>query len=90
MSILKSIGLTKEAIAKLLGIKHQATDKPEVKVIRRKKSRNGRKSWSVSDKVVKLVRSEDPSKTLDEVARKYKVSIYWVWAIRHNKIRKSV
>lgn len=87
MSILTRLGLTKEGIAKLLGIEPkqivwEAAPKPK-----RKKTFKGRKQWKIADNVVAAVKAEPAHRTLEEIARKHKVSIYWVWCVRKNRIR---
>ena len=87
MSILARLGLTKEGIAKLLGIEPKQCVAETTLKPKRKKTFKGRKQWEISDKVVEAVRAEPAHRTLEEIARKHKVSIYWVWCVRKNRIR---
>jgi hypothetical protein len=94
MSILKTLGLTKDAIARLLGVHAIVQPQPAVasrqakpKIRKAKKTFKGRDKWHISKEVVEAVRNEPATKTLEEIAWKYKVSTYWVWSVRKNKIR---
>lgn len=82
MNILKQLGLTAESIAKLLGVKpkNQAEIQPKPKLGRPK----GRK---IPDEIVKAVRAEHPTTTLEEICKKYQVSMYWAWSVRNYRSR---
>lgn len=83
MSILRKLGLTKEFISKLLGI-HQTVDRPKRKL----KPKLGRPSGRhINQSVVDAVRKASDTYTLRELSQRYNVSGYWVWSVRHNKIR---
>lgn len=82
MSILNKIGITKDAIAKLLGIS-RTVDVPQSK-----QRRFGRPvGHKIDQKIVDAIRKAPKSYTIKELADKYEVSTYWVWSVRHNKIR---
>lgn len=87
MSILTRLGLTKEGIAKLLGIEPKQCVEEVIQRPKRKKTFKGRKQWKIADNVVAAVKAEPTHRTLEEIARKHKVSIYWVWCVRKNRIR---
>ena len=91
MSILTKIGITKEAIARLLGVhKTVAIEEPQWKPLS-KKTKRGRgrpKGQKIPQWVVDAVRNSHKSFTAKELSTKYGVSDYWVWAIRNNKFRK--
>jgi|LakMenE01Jun11ns_1017448.scaffolds.fasta_scaffold8413396_1 hypothetical protein len=94
MSILSKIGITKEAIARLLGVHKTVETQPAVatrqaktRIRKDKKTFKGRKNWHISKAIVDAVRAEPATKTLEEIAWKYKVSICWVWSVRKGKIR---
>jgi len=90
MNILKRLGLTAESVAKLLGVKPKtATEIAPKKKLGRPKGR------TIPDEIVKAVRAEHHTITLEEICKKYGVSMYWAWSIRNyrsrlpNAIRKS-
>ena len=91
MSILSKIGITKEAIARLLGI-HRTVEvqddsfKPKTKTVHRGRGRP--KGQKIPQRIVDAVRKAHHTSTNQELADKYGVSNYWVWCIRHNKFRK--
>jgi hypothetical protein len=94
MSILKALGLNKDAISRLLGVHKTVETQPAVasiqakpKIRKAKKTFRGRDKWHISKAVVEAVRNEPATKTLEEIAWKHKVSTYWVWSVRKNKIR---
>ena len=92
MNILTKIGITKESIARLLGI-HQTFDiKEDPKNLTTKrtiKRGSGRpKGLHIPQSVVVAVRKSHKSYTNQEIADKFGVSYYWVWAVRQNRIRK--
>ena len=91
MSILTKIGITKEAIARLLGVhKTVAVEKPEWKPLNKKTKHGGGrpKGRKIPQWVVEEVRNSHETFTAKELAEKYGVSHYWVWAIRNKKFRK--
>jgi len=85
MSILQRLGITKSAISKILGIKE--TPEPKGKRRAKRKSYTGRKKWNIPQSTVDAIRLEPDHRTLTELAHKYKVSVYWVWSVRKNRIR---
>jgi hypothetical protein len=94
MSILKTLGLTKDAISRLLGVHKTVETQPSVanrqakiRIRKAKKTFKGREKWHISKAIVDAVRAEPATKTLEEIAWKYKVSICWVWSVRKGKIR---
>jgi hypothetical protein len=82
MNILKRLGLTAESVAKMLGVKPKTAPElaPKPKLGRPK----GRK---IPDEIVKAVRAEHHTTTLEEICKKYGVSMYWAWSIRNYKSR---
>lgn len=78
MQILNKLGISKEAIARLLGTKPVETE------VKRKGRPRGR---FIPDHIVDAVRAEHRSCTDKEIALKYGVSNYWVWCVRNRKLR---
>lgn len=82
MSLLSKIGITKESIARLLGVSQT------VEVKRKSRPKLGRpKGRMIDQSVVDAVRSASETYTLKELADRYGVSQYWVWSVRNNKTR---
>lgn len=81
MKILEKLGITKESVAKLLGV--------SVTVDRSKQKKLGRpKGRKIPYGIVEAVRSAHRTYTNQELADKYGVSYYWVYAIRKNMYRR--
>ena len=92
MNILNKIGISKESIARLLGI-HKTVDTKEEAINpttkRTVKRGSGRpKGLHIPQSIVVAVRKTHKSYTNQEIADKFGVSYYWVWAVRQNRIRK--
>lgn len=92
MNILTKIGISKESIARLLGI-HKTVDAKEEAINpttkRTVKRGSGRpKGLHIPQSVVVAVRKTHKSYTNQEIADKFGVSYYWVWSVRNNRIRK--
>ena len=91
MNILEKLGISKDSIARLLGVhKTVAVEKPEWKPLN-KKAKRGRgrpKGQKIPQWVVDAVKSSHKTFTAKELSEKYGVSHYWVWAVRNNKFRK--
>jgi hypothetical protein len=84
MSILQRIGITKESIQRLLGLKPT----PQVRTLNPKKI--GRpKGHHIPWATVQKVRKEKHWWSDKELAEKYGVSICWIWNVRKHKIRKT-
>lgn len=82
MSILTKLGITKESIAKLLGVHQTVEPTPTVRPkLGRPKGRN------IDQSIVNAVRKAPKSYTIRELANRYSVSEYWVWSVRNNKTR---
>ena len=81
MKILEKLGITKELVAKLLGVSVTVDSAKQKKLGRPK----GRK---IPYNIVKGVRSAHRSNTNQELGDKYNVSCYWVYAIRKNMYRR--
>ena len=91
MSILKTLGLTKDAISRLLGVhKTVSVEEPKWKPLSKKikRSRGRPKGQKIPQWVVDAVKNSHKSFTAKELSTKYGVSDYWVWAVRNNKFRK--
>lgn len=85
MSILQKLGLTKESISKLLGIR-QTVEKPKRKL--KPKPKLGRPfGRHIDQSVVDAVRKANDTYTLKELSQRYNVSEYWVWSVRNGKLR---
>lgn len=81
MKILEKLGITKESVAKLLGV--------SVTINRTKQKKLGRpKGRKIPYDIVKAVRSAHRTYTNQELADKYGVSYYWIYAIRKNMYRR--
>lgn len=92
MSILSKIGITKEAIARLLGVhKTVAIEEPQWKPLSKKikRGRGRPKGQKIPQWVVEAVRNSHKSFTAKELSTKYGVSDYWVWSVRKNKLRMN-
>ena len=82
MNILEKLGITKDSIAKLLGVHKTVT----AKIVKKRKA--GRpKGSKIPQSVVDAVRKANKSYNCQELADKYGVSHFWVWSVRNNKLR---
>lgn len=72
-SILKSIGLTKDQIAKMLGLK--PADQPKPRTLKTKRR--------IPKHVAESILSDKSGRTLEELANKHKVSVYYVWSVKN-------
>lgn len=80
MKILEKLGITKESIAKLLGVPATVSNP--------KKKKYGRpKGRKIPYDIVKAVRSASKTYTYKELADKYGVSYFWVYSIRKGSYR---
>lgn len=87
MSILKSLGLSKDTITRLLGIKPQPEPPKNTLSVKRKLGRpKGRK---IAKTVVEKIRQAHPTYTINELSKIHGVSPYWVWCIRKGNARKK-
>ena len=83
MSLLQKLGITKDSISKLLGIQ-RTVDVPATT----KRKKLGRPvGHKIDQSVVDAVRKASKTYTIQELADRYNVSNYWVWCVRHNKLR---
>lgn len=92
MNILEKLGISKDSIARLLGVSKTVDVKPEHKTTtsRTKKRGRGRPAGlKIPQSIVEAVRKADKSYTNQELADKYGVSHYWVWGVRSNKLRRN-
>lgn len=81
MKILEKLGITKESVARLLGV--------SITVEKLKSKKVGRpKGRKIPYDIVEAVRSAHKTYTHQELADKYGVSYYWVYAIRRNLYRR--
>jgi hypothetical protein len=88
MNILNEI---KNGISRLLGV-HKKVETKEVlrtpKPKRSQKRGRGRpKGLKIPQQIVDAVRQADKSMTNKQLAAKYRVSYFWVWSVRSNKLR---
>ena len=92
MSILKTLGLTKDAISRLLGV-HKTVETQPVLTSRQtkpKKRQRGRPvGRRIDQSIVEAVRSAHETFTVRELSAKYGVSPYWVMMVRKGKLRKD-
>ena len=90
MNILEKLGISKDSIARLLGVNKTIDVKQDhqTTISRTKKRGRGRPSGlKIPQSIVDAVRKADKSYTNQELADKYGVSHYWVWSVRSNKLR---
>ena len=93
MNILEKLGISKDSIARLLGVSRTVDLKPDDQTSttnRTKKRGRGRPAGlRIPQSVVEAVRRANKSYTNQELADKHGVSLYWVWSVRSNKIRRN-
>ena len=87
MNILEKLGISKDSIARLLGVSRTvdlgATNQTK------KRGRGRPAGLRIPQSVVEAVRKANKSYTNQELADKHGVSLYWVWSVRSNKIRRN-
>ena len=87
MNILEKLGISKDSIARLLGVSRTvdlgATNQTK------KRGRGRPAGLRIPQSVVDAVRKANKSYTNQELADKHGVSLYWVWSVRSNKIRRN-
>ena len=87
MNILEKLGISKDSIARLLGVSRTvdlgATNQTK------KRGRGRPAGLRIPQSVVEAVRRANKSYTNQELADKHGVSLYWVWSVRSNKIRRN-
>jgi hypothetical protein len=81
----------KSGISRLFGV-HQTVETKEaprtLKSKRIQKRGRGRpKGLKIPREIVDAVRQADKSMTNKQLAAKYRVSYFWVWSVRSNKLR---
>jgi hypothetical protein len=88
MNILNEI---KNGISRLLGVHKTLETKEVLKTLKPKRSfKRGRgrpKGLRIPQQIVDAVRQADKSMTNKQLAAKYRVSYFWVWSVRSNKLR---
>ena len=88
MNILNEI---KNGISRLLGVHKKVETKEVLRTLKPKRSqKRGRgrpKGLKISQQIVDAVRQADKSMTNKQLAAKYRVSYFWVWSVRSNKLR---
>jgi hypothetical protein len=88
MNILNEI---KSGISRLLGVHKTVEVKEAPRTLNPKRSpKRGRgrpKGLKISQQIVDAVRQADKSMTNKQLAAKYRVSYFWVWSVRSNKLR---
>ncbi len=88
MNILNEI---KSGISRLLGVHKTVETKEAPRTLKSKRSRKrgrGRpKGLKIPQQIVDAVRQADKSMTNKQLAAKYRVSYFWVWSVRSNKLR---
>ena len=87
MNLLEKLGISKDSIARLLGVSRTvdlgATNQTK------KRGRGRPAGLRIPQSVVEAVRKANKSYTNQELADKHGVSLYWVWSVRSNKIRRN-
>jgi len=92
MSILKTLGLTKDAISRLLGVHKTVETQPVLtsRPTKPKKRQRGRPAGRhIDQSIVDAVRNSHQTSTIRELAKKHNVSAYWVMMVRKGKLRKD-
>jgi hypothetical protein len=88
MNILNEI---KSGISRLLGVHKTVETKEAPRTLKSKRSpKRGRgrpKGLKIPQQIVDAVRQADKSMTNKQLAAKYRVSYFWVWSVRSNKLR---
>jgi hypothetical protein len=88
MNILNEI---KSGISRLLGVHKKVETKEVLRTLKPKRSqKRGRgrpKGLKIPQQIVDAVRQADKSITNKQLAAKYRVSYFWVWSVRSNKLR---
>jgi len=88
MNILNEI---KSGISRLLGVHKTVETKEVLRTLKPKRSqKRGRgrpKGLKIPQQIVDAVRQADKSMTNKQLAAKYRVSYFWVWSVRSNKLR---
>jgi hypothetical protein len=88
MNILNEI---KNGISRLLGVHKTLETKEAPRTLKPKRSpKRGRgrpKGLKIPQQIVDAVRQADKSMTNKQLAAKYRVSYFWVWSVRSNKLR---
>jgi hypothetical protein len=88
MNILNEI---KNGISRLLGVYKKVETKEAPRTLKPKRSpKRGRgrpKGLKIPQQIVDAVRQADKSMTNKQLAAKYRVSYFWVWSVRSNKLR---
>ena len=88
MNILNEI---KSGISRLLGVHKKVETKEVLRTLKSKRSqKRGRgrpKGLKIPQQIVDAVRQADKSMTNKQLAAKYRVSYFWVWSVRSNKLR---
>jgi hypothetical protein len=88
MNILNEI---KNGISRLLGVHKIVETKEAPRTLKSKRSpKRGRgrpKGLKIPQQIVDAVRQADKSMTNKQLAAKYRVSYFWVWSVRSNKLR---
>lgn len=87
MSILTALKLTKESIAKLLGLNHTIDQSKQKLQVTKKRGRGRPVDRFIPESVVESIRRADKTFTIRELAKKHKVSYGYVWKVRNNKVR---
>jgi len=88
MNILNEI---KSGISRLLGAHKKVETKEVLRTLKPKRSqKRGRgrpKGLRIPREIVDAVLQADKSATNKQLAAKYRVSYFWVWSVRSNKLR---
>jgi len=81
----------KSGISRLLGVHKKVETKEVLRTLKPKRSqKRGRgrpKGLKIPQQIVDAVRQADKSMTNKQLAAKYRVSYFWVWSVRSNKLR---
>ena len=88
MNILNEI---KSGISRLLGVHKKVETKEVLRTLKpkriQKRGRGRPKGLKIPQQIVDAVRQADKSMTNKQLAAKYRVSYFWVWSVRSNKLR---
>ncbi len=75
----------------MLGVHKKVETKEAPKTLKpkrnQKRGRGRPKGLKIPQQIVDAVRQADKSMTNKQLAAKYRVSYFWVWSVRSNKLR---
>jgi hypothetical protein len=83
----------KSGISRLFGVHKTVEIKETPRTLKskriQKRGRGRPKGLRIPQQIVDAVRKADKSISNKHLAKKYRVSYFWVWSVRSNKIRRN-